>query len=95
MPAPQEASAEAKYLLGLGMANERKAIVQGLKASVELFAREVHGASASDAMDLILLAQYFGKGGGPQGGRGGEGGHATQAGGMGKEYGPKQQPVER
>jgi hypothetical protein len=32
----QEASAESKYLNGLGIARERKAIVDGLRGSVEV-----------------------------------------------------------
>lgn len=42
----QEASAEAKYLNGLGIARERKAIVDGLRDSVEEFSERVQGASA-------------------------------------------------
>lgn len=42
----QEASAEAKYLNGLGIARERKAIVDGLRDSVEEFSESVEGASA-------------------------------------------------
>merc|ERR1712038_1250410 len=36
-----EADAEARYLSGLGVARQRKAIVQGLQASVEGFSQEV------------------------------------------------------
>lgn len=42
-----EASAEAKYLNGLGIARERKAIVEGLRDSVEEFSESVEGATAS------------------------------------------------
>lgn len=56
----QEASAESKYLNGLGIARERKAIVDGLRGSVEVFSHEVVGATPKDVMDLILLTQYFG-----------------------------------
>ena len=57
----QEANAESKYLNGLGIARERKAIVEGLKGSVEEFSHNVEGTSPRDVMDLILLTQYFGK----------------------------------
>lgn len=54
-----EASAESKYLNGLGIARERKAIVDGLRGSVEEFSETVEGATPKDVMDLILLTQYF------------------------------------
>ena len=53
--------AESKYLNGLGIARERKAIVDGLRGSVEIFSHEVEGATPKDVMDLILLTQYFGE----------------------------------
>lgn len=54
-----EAEAEARYLSGLGVARQRKAIVSGLQASVAEFSSEVTGASARDVMDILLLSQYF------------------------------------
>lgn len=54
-----EAEAEARYLSGLGVARQRKAIVQGLQASVSEFSGEVEGASPKDVMDILLLSQYF------------------------------------
>jgi regulator of protease activity HflC (stomatin/prohibitin superfamily) len=54
-----EAEAEAKYLSGVGVAKQRKAIVDGLKASIVGFSDNVHGASNKDVMDLVLLTQYF------------------------------------
>merc|ERR1712187_1081055 len=54
-----EAEAEARYLSGLGVARQRKAIVQGLQSSVSEFSDEVHGASPKDVMDILLLSQYF------------------------------------
>lgn len=54
-----EASAESKYLNGMGIARERKAIVDGLRGSVEEFSETVEGATPKDVMDLILLTQYF------------------------------------
>eukprot|EP00607_Mallomonas_marina_P010536 CAMPEP_0182418280 /NCGR_PEP_ID=MMETSP1167-20130531/2755_1 /TAXON_ID=2988 /ORGANISM="Mallomonas Sp, Strain CCMP3275" /LENGTH=286 /DNA_ID=CAMNT_0024592423 /DNA_START=46 /DNA_END=906 /DNA_ORIENTATION=+ len=54
-----EADADSKYLSGLGVARQRKAIVDGLKSTVNEFSEQVPGASASDVMDLLLLTQYF------------------------------------
>jgi len=46
-------------LSGLGVARQRKAIVQGLQASVSEFSDDVEGASPKDVMDILLLSQYF------------------------------------
>lgn len=54
-----EAEAEARYLSGLGVARQRKAIVQGLQESVGAFSDEVEGATPKDVMDILLLSQYF------------------------------------
>merc|ERR1712232_1216332 len=54
-----EAEAESKYLSGLGVARQRKAIVNGLQESVDEFSEEVEGASPKDVMDVLLLSQYF------------------------------------
>lgn len=54
-----EAEAEAKYLSGVGVAKQRKAIVDGLKSSIVDFSDGVKGASSKDVMDLLLLTQYF------------------------------------
>lgn len=54
-----EADAEAKYLSGLGVARQRKAIVQGLQSSVNEFSEEVSGVSPKDVMDILMLTQYF------------------------------------
>jgi regulator of protease activity HflC (stomatin/prohibitin superfamily) len=54
-----EADAEARYLSGLGVARQRKAIVQGLQESVGAFANDVEGATPKDVMDILLLSQYF------------------------------------
>jgi hypothetical protein len=54
-----EAEAEARYLSGLGVARQRKAIVEGLQASVSEFSEEVEGATPKDVMDILLLSQYF------------------------------------
>eukprot|EP01041_Mallomonas_annulata_P005689 gene5689-11476_t len=54
-----EADAESKYLAGLGVARQRKAICDGLKDTVSEFSSQVPGASPTDVMDLLLLTQYF------------------------------------
>jgi len=54
-----EAEAEAKYLSGVGVAKQRKAIVDGLKTSIVDFSEGVHNTSSKDVMDLLLLTQYF------------------------------------
>ena len=54
-----EAEAESKALQGQGIANERKAIVEGLQVSIEQFQKVVEGASAKDVMQLVLVTQYF------------------------------------
>jgi hypothetical protein len=54
-----EAEAEARYLSGLGVARQRKAIVHGLQASVNEFSSEVEGTRPSDVMNILLLSQYM------------------------------------
>jgi hypothetical protein len=54
-----EADAESKYLNGLGIARQRKAIVDGLRSTVTEFAHEVNGTGPKDVMDLLLMTQYF------------------------------------
>jgi len=54
-----EADAEARYLSGLGVARQRKAIVEGLQSSVNEFSGEVSGVSPKDVMDILMLTQYF------------------------------------
>lgn len=54
-----EADKEAKYLSGLGVAQQRAAIVKGLKGSIMDFAGGVDGTTPKDVMDLLLLTQYF------------------------------------
>jgi regulator of protease activity HflC (stomatin/prohibitin superfamily) len=54
-----EAEAESKRLQGEGIANQRKAIITGLKDSVEDFARTVPGSTPQDVMQLVLMTQYF------------------------------------
>ena len=54
-----EAEAESKALQGQGIANQRKAIVEGLQVSIEQFQKAVEGATSKDVMQLVLVTQYF------------------------------------
>jgi regulator of protease activity HflC (stomatin/prohibitin superfamily) len=54
-----EAEAESKALQGQGIANQRKAIIEGLQTSVEQFQKAVEGASSKEVMQLVLVTQYF------------------------------------
>ena len=54
-----EAEAESKALQGQGIANQRRAIIEGLQVSVEQFQKAVEGASSRDVMQLVLVTQYF------------------------------------
>ena len=54
-----EAEAESKALQGQGIANQRKAIVEGLQSSIEQFQKAVVGATAQDVMQLVMVTQYF------------------------------------
>jgi regulator of protease activity HflC (stomatin/prohibitin superfamily) len=54
-----EAESESKALQGQGIANQRKAIIEGLQTSVEQFQKAVNGASAMEVMQLVLVTQYF------------------------------------
>ncbi|MGA7326018.1 MAG: SPFH domain-containing protein [Rhodomicrobium sp.] len=54
-----EAEAESKALQGQGIANQRRAIIQGLQTSIEQFQKVVGGATTSEVMQLVLVTQYF------------------------------------
>ncbi len=54
-----EAEAESKALQGQGIANQRKAIIEGLQGSIEQFQKVVAGTSTSEVMQLVLVTQYF------------------------------------
>ncbi len=54
-----EAEAESKILQGKGVSGQRRAIIDGLKESLNDFQETVHGVSAIDVMSLILMVQYF------------------------------------
>jgi len=54
-----EGDAQSKELHGIGVANQRKAIIDGLQQSVELFQKAISGATADDVMKLVLMTQYL------------------------------------
>jgi regulator of protease activity HflC (stomatin/prohibitin superfamily) len=54
-----EAEAESKRLQGEGIAKQRRAIVDGLRESVEAFKGQIEGVAATDVLNLVLMTQYF------------------------------------
>jgi regulator of protease activity HflC (stomatin/prohibitin superfamily) len=54
-----EAEAESKALQGQGIANQRRAIIDGLRGSIEDFQKTLGDASAKEVMQLVLVTQYF------------------------------------
>ncbi len=54
-----EAEAESKALQGAGIANQRRAIIEGLQNSIGEFQKVISGASAAEVMQLVLVTQYF------------------------------------
>lgn len=54
-----EAEAQSKALQGKGIADQRKAIVEGLRESVSEFQESVPGSTPHDVMNLVLMTQYF------------------------------------
>ena len=54
-----EAEAESKALQGQGVARQRKAIIDGLKESIENFTKSVPGSDPNDVMKTVLITQYF------------------------------------
>ncbi len=54
-----EGEAESKALQGQGIANQRKAIIEGLQESVENFSSAVGGVNSQDVMNLVMMTQYF------------------------------------
>src|SRR5437868_371309 len=54
-----EAEAESKRLQGEGIAKQRRAIVDGLRDSIDAFKEKIDGVSAGDVLNLVLLTQYF------------------------------------
>jgi len=53
-----EAEAESKKLQGEGIANQRKAIINGFKESIDEM-REIEGIDSTAVLNLILITQYF------------------------------------
>jgi regulator of protease activity HflC (stomatin/prohibitin superfamily) len=55
-----EGRVEARFLSGVGTANQRRAIAQGLKETVEVWTDDVRLVMpAKDVMDILLVSQYF------------------------------------
>jgi len=54
-----QAEAEAKALSGKGIADQRRAIIDGLRESVDEFQKSIPGASPQDVMNVVLMTQYF------------------------------------
>jgi hypothetical protein len=54
-----EGEAQSKALQGKGIADQRRAIVAGLRDSVDEFRKSVPGTTAQDVMNLVLMTQYF------------------------------------
>jgi regulator of protease activity HflC (stomatin/prohibitin superfamily) len=54
-----EGDAQSKALQGKGIADQRAAIVAGLRDSVDEFQKSVPGTTAKDVMNLVLMTQYF------------------------------------
>jgi regulator of protease activity HflC (stomatin/prohibitin superfamily) len=54
-----EGDAQSKALQGRGIADQRQAIVAGLRDSVDEFQKSVPGTTAKEMMNLVLMTQYF------------------------------------
>jgi regulator of protease activity HflC (stomatin/prohibitin superfamily) len=54
-----EAEAQSMALQGQGIADKRRAIIEGLRESVDQFQKSVPGATPQDVMNLVLITQYF------------------------------------
>jgi regulator of protease activity HflC (stomatin/prohibitin superfamily) len=54
-----QAEAESKYLQGTGIARQRQAIINGLRASVVEFQSEIHDVNSRDVLEMMLMTQYF------------------------------------
>ncbi len=53
-----EAEAESKKLQGQGIANQRIAIIDGFKESIDKM-NEIDGIKSNEVLNLILITQYF------------------------------------
>lgn len=54
-----EAEAESKRLQGEGIAQQRRAIVDGLRESIAAFTDKVGGVNEHEVLNLVLVTQYF------------------------------------
>lgn len=54
-----EAEAESKALQGQGIANQRRAIIDGLRESVDQFAQSISGTTPESIMQLVLMTQHY------------------------------------
>ena len=54
-----EAEAESKALQGRGIADQRKAIIDGLRESVDQFQQSISGTSPESIMQLVLMTQHY------------------------------------
>lgn len=54
-----EGDSQSKELQGIGIANQRKAIIEGLQVSVDVFQKTIPGTTADDVMKLVLMTQYL------------------------------------
>jgi regulator of protease activity HflC (stomatin/prohibitin superfamily) len=54
-----EAEAESKALQGKGIAEQRRAIIDGLRMSMDEFQKTIPESSSADVMNLVLMTQYF------------------------------------
>lgn len=54
-----EGEAESMRLSGQGVADQRKAIIEGLRDSINHFGEAVQGVSVNEVMRLVLTTQYY------------------------------------
>lgn len=54
-----EAEAESKALQGQGIANQRRAIIDGLRDSVDQFQQSIAGVTPEAIMQLVLMTQHY------------------------------------
>jgi regulator of protease activity HflC (stomatin/prohibitin superfamily) len=54
-----EAEAESKRLQGEGIAQQRRAIIDGLRESIAAFTDKVGSVNEHEVLNLVLLTQYF------------------------------------
>jgi regulator of protease activity HflC (stomatin/prohibitin superfamily) len=54
-----EAEAESMRLQGVGIADQRKAIIDGLKQAILEFQHGISDVSAKDVMQLVMMVQYY------------------------------------